>query len=622
MAKSEPCDCVNVGVEENGHVGVPVAPNSDGCNNTIATAKLPLETMDETINKTKPLNQCEFCSEYDYQPPPKPTFRERLSKACECSSTRLKSMAMKRLPIIKWLPSYNFKQDMVADIIAGITLAIIQIPQAMAFTALASASPVYGLYSTFFSSALYFIFGTSKYSSLGLSGVTAVVVGKAINERLDRLHIIDEADLNATTINSLLQGNSSNFDVDLIKQQVVTAIALTVGVFQVIMGILNLGYLSIFFSEMVIRACSMAALLQIIIDQIPHLLGITIHRSRGPLSIIYSVIEMVKMIPSTNVATLITSIVCIVCLIVVNQGINVRYKSKLKIPIPTEIILIIVGIAVSYYGSLKVNYGVKIVNYIPTGFPKPTVPQLSLIPELLGDSIIVTILAFTLIMSQAKVLSSKFNCYPDISQELFANGLANIVGSFFSSMPCSFAFVRSVLLIQLRSRSTICSIVCAMTLLLVLLFIAPVFEPLPHSVLVAILVVAIAEILKDLKLIKTTWKSVKTDSLLITGSFLAVFLLDLQYGIAIGVAISMIMVLYHTIRIKIATLGHLDGTELYFEAKKYKKSTEINSIKILSIGGPLFFGTKDTLKKKVDKKVERYIISQSKEYSKLVVRLH
>ncbi|GAB6029572.1 hypothetical protein CHUAL_005316 [Chamberlinius hualienensis] len=611
-------NCTRAEPHENGTSGASSsssAPNSDECNNTIIVT---VDSSPPTINgealateKKLPLNQSEFFNAYDYNPPQKPTIAQHLKNACECSSLRLKKMVKKRLPILSWLPAYNFKQDIVSDIVAGITLAVVQIPQAMAFTMLSSASPVYGLYATFFSTALYFFLGTSKYSSLGMAGVTAMVVGKAMNERLERVHAIDEADLNSTLIGDFFQENSTVIDTDLVKQQVATTMALIIGMFQIVMGLLNLGCLSIFFSDVMMRACTMAAVLQMIIGQIPHLLGFTAHRPKGALSIIYNLIEIIHLIPSTNVATLITSVVCILFLVLVNEGINARYKHKLKIPIPTEIILIMGGIAVSHYAGLNVNYGVKVLNHIPTGFPKPAPPQLSLIPELLGDSIVVTILTFTIIMSQAKVLSSKYDCYPDISQELFANGVSNIVGSFFSSMPCSFAFVRCVLLIQLKARSLVCSIVCAITLLLVLLFIAPVFEPLPHSILAAILVVALGEILLDLKMIKTTWKSVKTDSLLIIASFLAVFCLDLQYGIAIGVTVSMIMVLFHTIRIKISTLGHVDGSDMYLEIKKYKKATEINGIKIFNIGGPLFFGTKDGLKKKIDKKVIR-IIGQQK----------
>ncbi|GAB6032352.1 hypothetical protein CHUAL_010989 [Chamberlinius hualienensis] len=602
-------NCGRITTERSGSEDVAAPSKCDTCNNTVVV--VDATPAASAPADRQPYNQTQFFNAYEYHQPERPTMKERLRKICKCSGSRLMKTVHKRLPVLSWLPAYNFRRDILSDIVAGITLAIVQIPQAMAFTMLSSASPVYGLYATFFSTALYFFLGTSKFSSLGMAGVTALVVGKAINDRLDRVHIIDEADINTTLYDVSIAGNSTDtIDVDQIKQEVATTMAFIVGIFQIIMGVLNLGCLSIFFSDVMMRACTMAAVLQMIIGQLPQLLGITAHRPRGPLSAVYNFVEICTLIPTTNIATLIISVVCIVFLLSINEGINARYKHKMKIPFPTEIILIMAGTGVSYYAGLHANYGVKILNHIPTGLPMPTPPKVSLIPELMGDSIVVTILTFTIIMSQAKVLSSKYDCYPDISQELFANGISNILGSFFSAMPCSFAFVRCVLLIQLKAQSMLTSLICSLTLLLVLLFIAPVFEPLPHSVLAAILVVALAEILLDLKLIKTTWKSVKTDSLLIIGSFVAVFLLDLQHGIALGVAISMILVLFQTIKIKITTFGHVAGSDMYLEVKKYKKAVEIEGIKIFNIGGPLFFGTKEALKRKVDKKVVRIIAEQ------------
>ncbi|GAB6029460.1 hypothetical protein CHUAL_005216 [Chamberlinius hualienensis] len=556
------------------------------------------------------MDQSSFNETYEYHIPEKPSLVERLRKVCLCSNKQLSKFMRRRMPVLSWLPSYNFKNNFLPDFVAGITLAIVQIPQAMAFTMLSSASPVLGLYATFFATAIYFFFGTSKYSSLGMAGITAMVVGQAINSRLHTLNLVENAN-NNESIFMTQNGNETisinAVDIEQIKAEVATTMAFIVGILQVLMGIFDLGCLSIFFSDVMMRACTMASVLQMIIGQLPLLLGISIGRPSGPLSSVYNLIEICQQIPTTNFATLIISVVSIIFLLVINEGINARYRDKMKIPIPTEIILITVSTLVSYYVKLNETYGVKILNEIPTGFPKPVIPQISIIPQVLADSVVVTILTFTIIMSQAKVLSSKYDCTPDISQELFANGIANVIGSFFTCMPSSFAFVRCVLLIQLGAKSMMTSLVCSITLLLVLLFIAPVFEPLPHSVLAAILLIALAEILLDLKTIKTTWKSVKTDSILIITSFIAVFLLDLQYGIAVGILISMIMVLFQTIRIKINVMGNVLGTNIYLQVKKFKKATELDQIKILSVGGPLFFGTKDKLKRKVDVKVLRAI---------------
>ncbi|KAA8578338.1 hypothetical protein FQN60_006017 [Etheostoma spectabile] len=189
---------------------------------------------------------------------------------------------------------------------------------------------------------------------------------------------------------------------------------------------------AIYLTEPLVRGFTTAASVHVVISQLKYLLGVRTQRFSGPLSAIYSVKAVLCDITSTNVSTLILGLACFVFLFAI-KDLNERFKKRLPIPIPGEIIVVIVSTGVSYGMSLSEDYKVDVVGKIPTGLLPPTAPEFSLLPGLVADSFAVAVVGFSMGISLAKTFALKHGYSVDGNQELIALGLCN--SSALSSKP-------------------------------------------------------------------------------------------------------------------------------------------------------------------------------------------
>ncbi|EZA51917.1 Prestin [Ooceraea biroi] len=534
------------------------------------------------INLERPLYEHEVLNQsYDYERPKSSLMRSAVD---DVRSKNWRSCVASTVPPIKWLSKYNWRENIVPDIIAGLTVAIMHIPQGMAYALLGDLPPVVGIYMAFFPVFVYFLFGTSKHVSIGTFAVVCLMTGKVVTS-YSNSHM-EEISTNAS------QADFQSFEnvaYTYTPIQVAVAVTLMVGIFQIIMYTFRLGIVATLLSETLVNSFTTAAAVYVLISQIKDLLGLKLPKQKGYFKLVFTVVDVFKEIGNTNVPAAIVSIITIIILVINNEFLKPRINKKCSIPVPIELIAVVGGTLVSRYCDLPKTYNIETVGHIPTGLPKPEVPSLELLPLVAVDSIAITMVSYTITISMALIFAQKLNYEIDSNQELLAMGFGNIVGSFFSCMPISASLSRSLIQQTVGGRTQIASIVSCLLLLVILLWIGPFFELLPRCVLASIIVVPLKGMFQQAGRLVKFWKLSKADAVIWVVTFLIVTLINIDIGLLAGLLVSLAIILLQTIRPYTCLLGHIPDTDLYLDLSRYKAATEIRGIKIFHYCGTLNF---------------------------------
>lgn len=222
--------------------------------------------------------------------------------------------------------------------------------------------------------------------------------------------------------------------------------------------------------------------LTIITSQMKYLLGLNIPRHEGVGSFILTWVDLFRYIPNTNICDLVTSLVALAIIIPVKM-INDRYKDKMKAPVPIELLVVIIATVVSYYFKFEERYKSSVCGAIPTGFRKPTLPDTKLFSSLAVDALPIAIIGFAMTVSLAEIFGKKHGYAVRANQEMIAIGMCNLVPSFFYCFASSAALTKTLLKESTGTQTQLSSLVTSLVLLLVLLWIAPLFYSLQTAIL-------------------------------------------------------------------------------------------------------------------------------------------
>ncbi|XP_069012553.1 prestin [Embiotoca jacksoni] len=515
------------------------------------------------------------------------TLRQRLAEKFQCSSKKAKAVALNFLPILTWLPSYPVKQNLFSDVVSGLSTGVVQLPQGLAYAMLAAVPPVYGLYSSFYPVLLYTFFGTSRHISIGTFAVISLMIGGVVvREVPDSKFILLPA--NGSNMSAVLDVETRDFR----RVQVAVVLTTLVGVIQIVFGLLRFGFVAIYLTEPLVRGFTTAASVHVFISQLKYLLGVKTQRFTGPLSAVYSVAAVVTDITTTNVSTLVLGLGCLVFLYAV-KDLNERFKKKLPIPIPGEIIVVLVSTGVSYGLSLSDNHKVDVVGKIPTGLLPPAVPEFSLLPSLVTDSFAVAIVGFSMGISLAKTFALKHGYSVDGNQELIALGLCNFISSFFQTFAITCSMSRSLVQESTGGKTQIAGLLASLVVLLVVVAIGFVFQPLPQTALAAIIMVNLLGMFKQFRDIPNLWRTSKIELAIWLVAFVASVLLGLDYGLMVAILFAIVTVIYRTQSPKSSLLGHVPNTGLYCDVDEYEEVAEYEGIKIFHSNSSIYFANSD-----------------------------
>lgn len=459
---------------------------------------------------------------------------------------------LKRLiPILDWLPNYKGTL-FLGDLIAGVTVAIVLIPQGIAYALIAGLPPIYGLYCALVPQVIYAIFGSSRQVAIGPVAMDSLIV--------------------ATGVSTLaLTGSDSYISIAIL-------LALVVGTIQLLLGIFRLGFVVNFLSRPVITGFTSAVALTIGINQFRNFLGVEFAQSD---QVQYVLEDVWNNITDYNAHTTIIGLVSALMIITLR---------KVNKKIPNALIVVVLGILVIRYFGTALN-DVDIVKDIPSGLPEFSIPELDidLIRELLPIAFTLVMVGYLETISIGKSLEAKqdkYRIHPN--QELIALGLSNMVGSLFKAYPSASSFSRSAINQETGGTTGMSSLISAGIVMMTLLFLTPLFYHLPKTVLAAIIIVAVFGLV-NIKEALFLWKASRMDFWLLAATFFSTLFLGIEYGIMTGVGLSLIVLIFRTSRPYTVELGKVPNSNFYRNRDRFSDVIIKNDILVFRFDAQLFY---------------------------------
>jgi len=437
------------------------------------------------------------------------------------------------------------------DLVAGLTVGVMLIPQGMAYALIAGMPPIYGLYASLVPVLVYAIFGTSRQLSVApvamMSLLTAAGVAPLAGDNIERYIAL------------------------------AILLAFMVGVIQFLMGLARFGFLTNFLSHPILAGFTSAAALIIGFSQLKHLLGIDIHRSHHVHEIL---LQAIQQISAVHGVTLLIGLLSIALLVVLKQW---------KKSFPGALVVVVLS-TLAVWAFALMDTGVHIVGSVPGGLPAISIPELHWadVQALFSTALAIALVGFMESIAVAKVYAAKQRYEINANQELIGLGLANIFGSFFQSFPTTGGFSRTAVNAQAGATSQVAALVTAGIIGMTLLFLTPLFYYLPKTVLAAIVMVAVWGLV-EWKEARYLWRVDRKDFALMLLTFLATLGLGIEQGILVGIAASLIVVLHQSSQPHTAIEGRLPGTNTYRNVERNPDAQTEQGIVVFRVDESLYF---------------------------------
>jgi len=478
----------------------------------------------------------------------------------------MNELLKRAVPAYQWASNYQ-KMNLKGDLSAGLTVAIMLVPQGMAYAMLAGLPPIIGLYASIIPLLIYSFLGTSNQLAVGPVAIVSLMTAAGV-------------------------GSLANGSVEAYIAYAVL-LALMVGVMQLAMGIGRFGFLVNFLSHPVISGFTSAAALVIGLSQLKHLLGIDIARSHHIHEILINAYQQINDIHLITVGIGIVSIALLMLI------------KKIQPMFPGALVVVTLSTLMVWVFDLH-NYGVKIVGDVPSGFPTPSLPDVNAqaIIDLLPTAIAISMVGFMESISVAKAFARKNQYDVDANKELIALGSANIGGSFFGAYPVTGGFSRTAINGQAGAKTPFASMITAAVIAVVIVFLTPLFYFLPKAVLAAIIMVAVFGLV-DIKEVKHLYKVKRADLVLLITTFFATLTAGIEMGILTGVIASLLWVVIRTTRPHAAVLGQLPGTNIYRNIDRHPEAQTQDGMLILRIDAQFYFGNASFLKETIRQQIEQ-----------------
>lgn len=483
-------------------------------------------------------------------------------------------------PILQWGPNYSLKL-FKSDIVAGLTIASLAIPQGISYAKLANLPPIVGLYSSFVPPLVYAVLGSSRDLAVGPVSIASLILG------------------------SMLRQEVSPSNDPLLFLQLAFSSTFFAGLFQASLGLLRLGFIIDFLSKATLIGFMAGAAIIVSLQQLKSLLGITnFTKQMGLVPVLSSVFHNRK---EWSWQTIVMGF-CFLVLLLLARHVSMKRPKLFWVSAGAPLVSVIVS-TVLVFASKANNHGISVIGKLQEGLNPPSWHMLHFHGSHLGlvvkTGLVTGILSLTEGIAVGRTFAALKDYRVDGNKEMIAIGLMNVVGSSTSCYVTTGAFSRSAVNHNAGAKTAASNIVMSVTVMVTLLLLMPLFQYTPNVVLGAIIVSAVVGLI-DIPAAYHIWKVDKFDFIVLLCAFLGVIFISVQDGLAFAVGLSIFKILLQITRPKIVMLGNIPGTQIYRNLHHYKEAVGVPRFLILSIEAPINFANITYLNERILRWIEEY----------------
>ena len=457
-------------------------------------------------------------------------------------------MLQRIFPCIQWMGAYD-RANLRGDLVAGVTVAVLLIPQAMAYAMLAGLPPVHGLYASVFPLLAYALVGSSRHLAIGPTAIVSILVFAGCS--------------------ALARPGSPEYI------GYATVLALAVGVIQIALGLLKMGFLINFVSHAVVSGFTTGAAILICLAQMKHLLGVDVESGDRAIEI---AVLLVHEIGETHVLTACLGVGSLIAVFI--------FGAKRK-PGP---LVAVVASTVLVYALRWDKLGVATVGAVPRGMPAVALPGINMESMRTLGPVIGVIAAISYMESMAfvQLIAAKERYRVGPNMELRAIGFANAVSALFQGYPVTGSFSRTAVNYHAGAKTGMAGLITAVLILPALLFLTPVFQYMPKAVLGAIIIVAAAKLI-DTRMIRHLFLVDAKDGWTLVITTLTVLIYGIEAGIITGVVFSLVLFIWRSSHPHTAELGYIAHEGAFRDVERFPTAYVDPRALILRLDRSIYF---------------------------------
>ncbi|CAN6172454.1 unnamed protein product [Urochloa humidicola] len=479
----------------------------------------------------------------------------------QSSARRLVLALQYFFPIFQWGSAYN-PRLLRSDLVAGLTIASLAIPQGISYAKLANLPPIIGLYSSFVPPLIYSLLGSSRDLAVGPVSIASLVMGSMLREAV------------------------SPDDQPILYLQLAFTSTFFAGVFQASLGFLRLGFIVDFLSKATLTGFMGGAAIIVSLQQLKGLLGIVHFTSHmGFVDVMRSVF---KRHDEWEWQTIVMGTAFLAILLLTRQ-ISARNPKLFWISAGAPLASVIISTILSFIWK---SHSISVIGILPKGVNPPSANLLtfsgSYVALTIKTGIMIGILSLTEGIAVGRTFASINNYQVDGNKEMMAIGIMNMAGSCASCYVTTGSFSRSAVNYSAGCKTAVSNIVMASAVLVTLLFLMPLFHYTPNVILSAIIITAVIGLI-DVRGAAKLWKVDKLDFLACMSAFLGVLLVSVQMGLAIAVGISLFKILLQVTRPNMVVKGVVPGTQSYRSVVQYREAVRVPGFLIVGVESAIYF---------------------------------
>ncbi|XP_072497987.1 testis anion transporter 1 isoform X6 [Notamacropus eugenii] len=516
-----------------------------------------------------------------------------------CSWKRFKKVIFGVFPFLEWMCVYRFKDWLLGDLLAGLNVGLVQVPQGLILAVLIRMliPPLNISYSSFCCSMIYIIFGTSHHVSIGNFFLVSALMDNVLNKIMfNSGHLL---------MGTFVRGDFEDpaYSLDYEKAlSVMQAVTFLTGVIQLLVGMLRLDFVTNYLPDTLINAYLAATALHIMMSQICFIFGIMVRFHCGTIAFFYNLINYCIALPRANSTSILLFLICMVALRV-NKCIKISFK-RYPIEFPMEFILIVSFTIIANKIHMNTETSKHIVDMIPYSFLYPEPVEFRLLHLVVCHALSLSMVSYILLIFIGKKIASLHNYSVNPNQELVAIGLCNLVSSFFKSFVFTSALARTVIQEKSGGRQQFAALVGAGITLLVMLKMDHYFYALPNAVLAGIVLSNVLPFLSTIMDLPDLWKQNQYDFVIWIVTFLSVICLGLDVGLLVSVIFTFFITTVQSHRASILVLGQIPNTNIYRSFTDYREAVYIPGVKIFQFCTAITFVNVEEIKQILLKEVD------------------